>query len=88
MKNNGCVLVLDGQWRHALSVTRSLGKRGIKVVVGSISKVALSKFSRYCYSRIIYPDPLKFPDDFIEYLKRFLEQEKVDLIIPNEDFTV
>jgi predicted ATP-grasp superfamily ATP-dependent carboligase len=88
MKNNGCVLVLDGQWRHALSVTRSLGKRRIKVVVGSISKVALSKFSRYCYSRIIYPDPLKFPDDFIEYLKRFLEQEKVDLIIPNEDFTV
>ena len=50
--------------------------------------MALSKFSRYCYSKVIYPDPLKFPDDFIEYLIRFSEQEKVDLIIPNEDFTV
>jgi predicted ATP-grasp superfamily ATP-dependent carboligase len=88
VRKKNCVLVLDGQWRHALSVTRSLGKKGIKVVVGSVSKLALSKYSRYCYSKVIYPDPFKFPDDFIEYLVRFSEKEKVDLIIPHEDFTV
>jgi len=88
MKKKAYVLVLDGQWRHALSVTRSLGKKGINVAVGSFSKMALSKLSKYCCKKITYPDPKKFPEDFIEYLLRFTQQERVDLIIPNDDFTV
>jgi predicted ATP-grasp superfamily ATP-dependent carboligase len=84
----GYVLVLDGEWRHALSVTRSLGKKGIKVIVASFSKIALGKFSRYCSAKITYPHPRQFPDDFIDFLIRFTQKVKIDLIIPNDDFTV
>lgn len=81
-------MVLDGQWRHALSVTRALGKRGIKVIVCDPSKTALSKYSKYCCKRITSPDPKTSPDDFIEYLIRFSNRENIDLIIPNADYTV
>ena len=82
------VLVLDGQWRQALSITRSLGRKGIKVVVGDSSIIALSKFSKYCVQSITYPDPVKYPDEFIEFLLRFVQQKRTDLIIPASDITV
>lgn len=88
MQHSGYVLVLDGQWRHALSITRSLGKKGINVAVGDPSKTALSKFSKYCCKKLTYPDPQHSPDDFLEYLLRFSRQQNVDLIIPNSELTV
>ena len=87
-QNRYYVLVLDGQWRQALSITRSLGRKGIKVAVGDSSKIALSKFSKYCVESITYPDPIKCPDDFIEFLLHFVQQKKIDLIIPASDITV
>jgi predicted ATP-grasp superfamily ATP-dependent carboligase len=86
--NNYHVLVLDGQWRQTLSVTRSLGRRGIKVLVGDSSRIAISKFSRYCVESITYPDPVRNPDNFIEFLIRFLRHKKIDLVIPASEITV
>ena len=82
------VLVLDGQWKQVLSITRSLGRKGIEVLVGDSSKIALTKFSKYCAEAITYPDPLRYPDEFIEFLLHLVQQRRIDLIIPASEITV
>jgi predicted ATP-grasp superfamily ATP-dependent carboligase len=88
MKSKGKILVLDGEWRHSLSVTRSLGKKGLNVVVGSDSRIALSKFSKYCTKKLVYPKPRSYPNEFIKYLVNIIKRERFDLIIPHDDYTV
>ena len=82
------VLVLDGQWKQALSITRSLGRKGISLTVGDTSRIALSKFSKYCLHSITYPDPERFPEEFIRFLLHVVQQKKIDLVIPASDLTV
>ncbi|GBC60933.1 hypothetical protein DENIS_1893 [Desulfonema ishimotonii] len=89
MKNNPySVLVLDGQWRQALSVTRALGRRGVRVIVGDSSKIALARFSRYCAESVTYPEPVAHPDEFTAFLLDFVRHEKVDMVIPASEPTV
>ena len=88
MKKRYYVLVLDGQWRQVLSVTRSLGKRGIRVIVGDTSRIAIGKFSRYCHETLTYPDPVADPDAFVAFLLKFVRQRRIDLIIPASEPTV
>jgi len=46
------VLVTDGDQRSALAITRSLGRRGVNVIVGEESDRCLASSSRYCTRRI------------------------------------
>lgn len=52
------VMVLDGESRATLGIVRSLGRRGIPVMVGGNDPLAMSGFSRYATRRFTYP-PLK-----------------------------
>ena len=51
------ILVLDGNNRAALAITRSLGKRGHKIYVGEKTSTSLAGSSRYCESSFMYPNP-------------------------------
>ena len=53
------ILVTDGQMRQTLAVIRSLGKKGIKVMVGDSERISMGFFSKYTYKYIIYPDPVE-----------------------------
>lgn len=61
-------LVVDGDTRAALAIVRSLGKRGIYVVVGSEDEVSLAGCSRWCSERLTYPCPRSFPVPFRDWL--------------------
>ncbi len=51
-------MVLDGDTRIALAIVRSLGKCGIKVIVGGPKKSSRAFYSRYCREFFVYPvDP-------------------------------
>jgi predicted ATP-grasp superfamily ATP-dependent carboligase len=74
-------LVTNAEMLMALSVTTSLGKKGVEVTCGSQNDSALSFHSRYCHKRVVYPSPLD-EAEFIGHLERVLVREKVDVVIP------
>ena len=48
-------MVLDGETRAALGIIRSLGKKGIPIIVGSNNSMGRSGFSKYAQKRFVYP---------------------------------
>lgn len=82
------ILVTDGNQRAALAVTRSLGTKGIDVIVGESHNNSLSSASKYCKGEIIYPSPENRPPDFISYIVGYVKENKIDFLIPMTDVTV
>lgn len=82
------VLVLNGESRAGLAVTRSLGKKGIKVYVGGNRKLARSFFSKYCKGRFIYPNSSNGVEEVHKSLLENVKKIKPDVILPiNNDTT-
>jgi len=81
------ILVTDGQQRSALAITRSLGRRGMRVWVGEEHPGSLAAASRYCAREVIYPSPYKDPDGFERFLLGFVAREPVKVLMPASDVT-
>ncbi|MCW9014625.1 MAG: ATP-grasp domain-containing protein [Gammaproteobacteria bacterium] len=81
------VLVTDGNTRPGLAITRSLGKAGHKVVVGHHKNRSLAGYSKYASSQCCYPDPISQPNEFINFLLKFTQENNVDAIFPVTDIT-
>lgn len=81
------VLVTDGDQRPALAITRSLGKRGITVVVGEEQAHPLAAWSRYCARSITYPSAYREPEAFEQFITRVVTQERFDVVMPVTDVT-
>ena len=79
--------VTDGDQRPALAITRSLGRRGISVVVGAEQSASLASASRYCLRHVTYPSPVAHPDAFEQFLLEFVERESIDVVVPVTDVT-
>ena len=78
------VLVFDGRSRAALSIIRSLGKKGLYVIAGEAFHCS-SFYSKYVKQKILYPPPDKKQLEFKEFIFDFLSENKVDVIIPVRD---
>jgi predicted ATP-grasp superfamily ATP-dependent carboligase len=81
------VLVTDGNQRSTLAITRSLGRRGIGVLVGEVAQRSLASSSRYSSAHVVYPSPYRHPQEFYSFLIEFLRRTKVDMLIPTTDVT-
>lgn len=81
------ILVLDGDERSALAVTRSLGRRGIEILVGAESSRSLASSSKYCVSHVTYPSPLRQHRRFCDVLSHLVRQHHIDVLIPITDVT-
>jgi len=79
--------VTDGDERPALAVVRSLGRRGITVVVGSDRASSLASRSRWCRRHVRYPSPVTDPDGFDRFLLEFVRENHVDVVMPVTDVT-
>ena len=79
--------VTDGDQRPALAITRSLGRRGITVVVGEERSVCLASSSKYCAGGVAYPSPYSQPEAFDRFLRDFIVRERVDVVMPVSDVT-
>ena len=82
------VLVLDGNQRSALAVTRSLGRRDIRVVVADASGRSLAGSSRYCAERFAYPSPRSEPNAFIHCLAAECRRRRIDVLYPMSDISM
>ncbi|MBM4308766.1 MAG: ATP-grasp domain-containing protein [Deltaproteobacteria bacterium] len=75
------VMVLDGETRASLSIVRSLGQRGVPIVVGCNHPLGRSKFSRYAKEHFVYPKdgPLTaIHSTIVEQVKRL----RPDILMP------
>jgi len=79
--------VTDGDERPALAITRSLGRRGISVLVGAERGASLASSSKYCAKRVTYPSPYRDPEAFRRFLADFVRRERVDVVVPVSDVT-
>jgi predicted ATP-grasp superfamily ATP-dependent carboligase len=82
------VLVLDGNQRSALAVTRSIGRRGVRVLVAEDAARSMAGSSRFCAEAFQYPSPRSTPDAFIESLVGDCRRRRVDVLYPMSDITM
>lgn len=73
--------------RIALTVVRSLAKRGIKVITSDNIHPAMSFFSRYSSGHFIHPSPMRYPEAFIKELADKAREYKAEVIIPVHEET-
>lgn len=76
------VLVTDAGMRNVVSIIRSLGKRGIEVVVAENTRWALGGFSKYCKKLLVCPSPIRHPDQWLHWLIKELSQNRYDMLMP------
>lgn len=83
------ILLLDGNTRSALAVTRSLGSLGHYIEVGEIgSGASLSSSSRFARKYFSYPNPQTAPEEFLSFLVEKLETNKYDFLISTTDHSL
>ena len=77
------VIVLDGERPAGLGVVRSLGKRGIPVVVGASRTGTIAARSRYASRSFVYPHPATSPAEFRRAVLGVIQTDgKAALIVP------
>lgn len=82
------ILVTDGENRAALAVTRSLGRRGERVIVTGREDGCLSACSKFCGKAFTVPDPLKERRNYAEAIAEIAIGEDVDVIFPMTEQSV
>ncbi|MDC0661948.1 carboxylate--amine ligase [Marinobacter sp. SS21] len=81
------ILVLDGNQRAALAVTRSLGSKGLWVGVGESSDMSLAGSSRYCSRTMRYQDPFSSTQGFFNEILDIIKQYNITFLLPITEAT-
>src|SRR4030042_2027981 len=81
------VLILDANQRSALAATRSLGSKGVPVVVADETEKTLAGSSKYCKENFVYPSPNEYPQDFIKTLKKECIERNINVSFPMTEIT-
>ncbi len=81
------ILVTDGGSRAALAVTRALGRRGHRVIVGERRRPSLAQASRHCAVAFQYPDPVHDEGGCLDALVAAAEAHDVDVVLPVADIS-
>ena len=79
------VLVTGAHTPAALAVTRSLGKNGIEVACAGPADNCLSFYSRHCKEKLVYPSPMDYPFNFVEFLSERVKCGEYYILVPVTD---
>jgi predicted ATP-grasp superfamily ATP-dependent carboligase len=79
---NERVVILDGNTRSALAATRSLGRRGVPVVVADETTRTLAGASKYCSESFTYPSPTANLRGFLSTVKAECLNRGIQVIFP------
>ncbi|MEQ1795834.1 MAG: ATP-grasp domain-containing protein [Nitrospira sp.] len=77
----------DGESRPALAITRSLGSKGHRMIVGAMGQSSLAQASRYCSESFTYPDPVQDSAGFVQALIRTVRERRIDVVLPVTEIT-
>ena len=81
-------LVLDSDMASALTIVRSLKRKGIVVDLAGADAQVASRYSRAIDEFLLYPDPLMDADPFLQWLQQRLLAKSYDLVIPVTERTL
>jgi predicted ATP-grasp superfamily ATP-dependent carboligase len=76
------VLVTDAGRGSAISIIRSLGRRGIEIVAADTNRLSPAFFSRHTSARLRYPYPGIHAEEAVDTLVRAAAERAVDLVVP------
>jgi len=76
------ILVLDGDMVPALTVARSLKRKGLTIDCASHVCRSISSYSNSVRSSFVYPNPLEFEQEFIDWLLQRIKIGGYHLVIP------
>ncbi len=82
------VLVTDTDRGSAISIIRSLGRRGWRVIAGDADRRSLGFRSRYVAERLLYPSPTCAAAEFVRSLLEAVRRWRIDLVIPVTDAAI
>ena len=82
------VLVTDAGSGSAISVIRSLGRRGLRVIAADSHPRSPGFASRFTAERVVYPSAHLAPGPVVDALLGAAQRHSVDLIVPVCDETV
>lgn len=76
------VIVTNANSSKALTVTRSLGKKGIDVITTDSKRFSPSFFSKYSTNHFTSSSPKIKPDEYINQLLNYVKKNNVDVLMP------
>ena len=88
------VLILDAGWRIAVTITRSLGRAGLRVALAESSGQIRphheppSFRSRYCARTVELPDYTSDPAPFVDAIIAFVRAHRVRVLLPTADSSI
>jgi predicted ATP-grasp superfamily ATP-dependent carboligase len=88
------ILILDAGWRIATTITRSLGRIGLRVALAesftsySARHEPASFSSRYCARTVALPDYLSDPVPFLDAILAFVREHHVRVVLPTADSSI
>ena len=81
-------LLTPGDLRSALAVTRSLGRRGVKVTVADEGGKSLAGTSRYCQASVRVPSAARSGEAFVSAIRQEVARGKHRVVIPADDISL
>ena len=81
------VLVTDASQRKSVPIIRTLGKKGISVVAGESSHLAMGFFSKYCAKTVVYPAPEQ-EEAFVQWLIQSADSGLFRILFPIDERTM
>ena len=88
MGSRPTILVTDAGRGSAVSIIRSLGRRGWRVIAADADRASLGFRSRHAAARLVYPSPARRPAEFVQYVVTAVADYGIDLIIPVTDAAI
>lgn len=88
------ILILDAGWRIATTITRSLGRAGVRVALAesttqySASHRPPAFSSRHCARTVDLPDYMTDPAPFIDAILAFVREHSVRVVLPTADSSI
>lgn len=82
------VLVTDCGRGSAVSIVRSLGRQGWRVVAADCDPGSAGFASRYANEHVVYPAPRESPAAFVDAIDAAVKRHAVDLVVPVTDDTL
>jgi predicted ATP-grasp superfamily ATP-dependent carboligase len=79
------ILVTDASRGSAISIIRSLGRRGWRVIAADSNGHSPGFLSRYTQVKWLYPKPETTPQDYVDSIAEAVQKHGVDLVIPVTD---
>jgi protein-tyrosine-phosphatase/predicted ATP-grasp superfamily ATP-dependent carboligase len=79
------VLVTSGQTCTGLNVARSLGRAGLRVLLGGSTPASPAFASRYVGGHFVYPSPDRSPEAFVEAVAWEVARWRPKLVVPADE---